>query len=104
MNPLIITYALPQTIYTLIVGSGVSLFLAIYITMLIAQAKKRVVIETVQLPSWLFWITPMFSGWLDKLTIRHILKAFIKALSIAMILWSILMGLSLIVLAKVYGP
>ncbi len=104
MNVLFLAYALPDIIYTLAVGSAVSLFLAFYITLLIAQARRVTVVETVKVPSWLFWITPMYSGWLDKLTVWHLVKAFIKALSVAVVLWTVLMSLLLVVLAKVYSP
>lgn len=104
MDLLFFVQTLPDAIYSLTVGLAASLFLAFYITLMIAQARKATLPHPVRLPVWLFWLTPMYPSWLDKLTLRHILKAFVQALGIALVLWIFLMILLVVVLAKVYGP
>ena len=104
MDLLFFIHTLPDAIYSLTVGPAVLLFLAFYITLIMAQARKVTVPQPVRLPVWLFWVTPMYPSWLDKLTLQHMLKAFIQALGIAIGLWIFLMAVLLIVLAKVYGP
>ena len=104
MDLLFFVYTLPDAIYSLTVGLAVSLFFAFYIALIMVQARRVTVPQPVKLPVWLFWLTPMYPSWLDKLTLRYILKAFTQALGIALVLWVFLMAVLLIVLAKVYGP
>ncbi len=103
MELLFFLYNLPDVIFTLTFGLAVFLFLASYMIRLIVQTKNVTVAQPVRLPVWLFWLTPLYPSWLDKLTLRHILKAFIQALGFATVLWILLMIVLLIVLAKVYG-
>jgi hypothetical protein len=86
--------------YTIAVGSAISLFLIFYIRNLILQAKKGDVVKSASLPVWLNF---MYPNWLDKLTFRHIFKAFAWGLSVAIVSWIILATLFLIIM-KVYGP
>ena len=98
---LFLAYPLPYAIYSLSVGSAISLFLAFYIAILIAQARKDMAVQPVQLP---LWLAIQYPGWLDKLTFPVIGKAFIQALVIAVVLWVVLMSILVALLAKVYGP
>ncbi len=96
-------YTLPNVIYSLTVGLAISLFLAFYVILLMAQARKVTAVQPVLLPVWLFWLTLMYPRWLDKLTLRSIVRAFGQALGIAMIFWLVMAVILLAILARGYG-
>ncbi len=100
MDRLFFVYTLPNVIYSLVVGLAISLFLAFYIMLLVAQARKMTAAQPVSLPVWL---NVMYPSWLDRLTFRHIVTAFAWGLGIAILLWIVLAVVLLAVLAGVYG-
>jgi hypothetical protein len=87
-------------VYLPLITSAVLLFLAFYITALISQAKKASIVQPVSLPAWL---NMMYPSWLDRLTLRQIIMAFVRALGIAVILWIVLAVTFLAILARVYS-
>lgn len=97
LNPL-------DTIHSLTVSIAIFLFLAFYIALNIVQARRVTVPQPVRLPAWLFWLTPAYPSWLDKLTFSHTVRAFVQALVIAIILWIVLMIVLAVVLVKAYSP
>ncbi len=100
MGLLFSIYTLPNVIYSLTVGLAVSLFLAFYVILLVAQARKVTAVEPVSLPMWL---NVMYPSWLDRLTFRHIVMAFAWGLGIALVCWIVLAVVFLAILARVRG-
>lgn len=87
-------------VYVPLIASAVLLFLVFYITALITQAKKVGIVQPVTLP---LWLNMMYPSWLDRLTVRQIIMAFVRALGFAMILWIVLAVTFLAILARVHG-
>jgi len=87
-------------VYVPLITSAILLFLAFYVTALITQAKKVNIVQPVSLP---LWLNIMYPSWLDKLTLRKIVKAFAWGLGIAVISWIVLAVICLAILARVYG-
>jgi len=100
MDPLFFIYTLPNLIYSLTVGLAISLFLALYVILLVAQARKVTAVQPISLP---IWLNVMYPSWLDRLTFRHIVMAFAWGLSIAFVCWIVLAVILLAVLARIYG-
>ena len=86
--------------YVPLITCAVLLFLVSYITALITQAKKLKIVQPVSLP---FWLNIMYPSWLDKLTLRKIVKSFAWSLGIAIISWIVLAIIFLAILARGYG-
>ncbi len=103
MDLLFFVYTLPNAIHSLTVGLAISLFLALYIILLVAQARKVKAFEPALLPVWPFWLAFMYPSWLDKLTLRSIARAFVQALGIAVISWLVMSVIFLAILAGTYG-
>ena len=87
-----------SSVYVPVIGSAVLLFLALYLTALIIQAKEVDTVQTVSLP---LWLNIMYPSWLDKLTVRIIVKAFAWGLGIAIISWIVLVVVFLAILVRV---
>ena len=98
---IVLAYPKLFLLYTLAVNLAPMLFLLFYIRKLVTSARSVSIPEPVSLPLWLSF---MYPRWLDRLTIKSILKAFASALGLAVVTWMVLVILSIVVLAKVYGP
>jgi hypothetical protein len=93
-------FTLPNHIYYLVVDSAISLFLALYIMLLVNQTRNARAVQPVSLP---LWLNLMYPRWLDKLTFRQIVIAFAWGLGISIISWIVLAVALVAVLARVYG-
>lgn len=82
------------------VWSAISLFITFFIWQLFSRREKINADEMRSLP---FYVDFMYPRWLDTLTCMGIIKAFAWSLSLAIISWTILASMLLIVLMKVYG-
>jgi hypothetical protein len=89
-------------LYLLAVGSATSLFLFLYFGNLILQGKRGKVDESASKLS--VWLNIMYPIWLDRLTYQGIVRAFVWALGLAAVSWTILAMVFLVVMAKVFGP
>jgi hypothetical protein len=100
-SPSPLTNPLFYSVYVPVIGSAVLLFLAFYLTALITQAKKVSTVQPVSLPVWL---NIMYPRWLDRLTLRIIVKAFAWGLGIAIISWIVLAVIFLAIIARAHEP
>lgn len=91
---------LPYLIYYLVVDSAILLFLAVYIMLLVNQARNMRAVQPVSLP---LWLNLMYPRWLDKLTFRQIVIAFAWSLGFSIISWIALAVVFVAVLARMYG-
>ncbi len=98
---IVLAYPKLFMLYALAVNLALTLFLLFYIRKLVNSAKSVSIPEPISLPLWLNF---MYPRWLDRLTLKSILKAFASALGLAVVTWMILVIVSIVVLAKVYGP
>jgi hypothetical protein len=73
-----------NVIYSLVVGLAILLFLGFYTMVLVTQARKVTAVQPVSLP---VWFELMYPSWLDRLTFRQIVMAFVWGLGIAIISW-----------------
>ena len=93
-----LTNPLFYAVYVPVTGSAVLLFLVFYLTALLTQARKVSIIQPVSLP---LWLDMMYPRWLDRLTVRMIVKAFAWGLGIAIISWIVLVVVFLAILVRV---
>lgn len=98
---IVLAYPKLFMLYALAVNLGLTLFLLFYIRNLVNSARSVSIPEPISLPLWLNF---MYPRWLDRLTLKSILNAFASALGLAVVTWMILVIVSIVVLAKVYGP
>ena len=98
---IVLAYPKLFMLYAMAVNLALTLFLLFYIRNLVTSARRVSIPEPISLPLWLNF---MYPKWLDRLTIKSILNAFTSALGLAAVTWMILAILSIVVLAKVYGP
>ena len=89
-----------NVIYSLVVGSAISLFLVFYTIVLVTQARRATTAQPVSLPVWFEF---MYPSWLDRLTFRQIVTAFVWGLGIAIISWIALAVVLLAILGRMYG-
>jgi hypothetical protein len=100
-------YSVPLTsplfyiVYGPLIAPAVLLFLVFYVTALLTQAKKVSIVQTVSLP---LWLDIMYPRWLDRLTLRIIVKAFAWGLGIAIMSWIVLAVIYLAIIARAYKP
>ena len=89
-----------DVIYSLVVDLAISLFLASYTVLLVTQARKVTAVQPVSLP---VWFELMYPSWLDRLTFRQIVVAFVWGLGIAIVSWIALAVVLLAILGRMYG-
>jgi hypothetical protein len=100
----IFSLAYPQlyALYLMAVCSAISLFLFFYIRNLLSQGKRGNVDESASKLS--VWLNLMYPSWLDRLTYQGIIRAFVWALGLAIVAWTILAMVFVVVIMKVYSP
>ena len=96
---ILLSYSGILSIYTWVSILAPSLFLISYLACLSAQARRGPdgAESAVDLPLWMNFVYP---SWLDRLTLRGIVRAFFHALGMTLMLFTILAVVFLLIAGK----
>lgn len=100
----IIVFAFPHLfeLFFLAFHSATLLFLGLYLALLIRGA--RTLGDEAPVSRLPIWLNFMYPAWLDRLTIRGIVKSFAIALFVAVTTWPLLVMVFLLLLMKSSAP
>lgn len=100
----IIILAFPHlfSIILLAFHSATLLFFGLYLALLIRSARTRG--DTVPVSRLPIWLNFMYPAWLDRLTIKDVVKSFAVALCLAVITWPLLLMVFVLLIMRSSAP